>query len=492
MTAPTLKDAYVVRFIRPIAPAELGYVLHLYQPIIGHAACALYLTLLFSVPQDSGVPQTGMFRWLVATTGLSLDALTQARRRLEAVGLLRTFHVSRDDGDAVFEFLLYPPLPPARFLADDVLNVLLFNALSPAQYRALVDRYGADERDVHAAHRLLSPHAARTELTAAFGDVFVAVSPETLSRESGAEAERESAAAREGRAMPEMDPFAEGAVSFGTVIDEAELEAYLPEGFPRVAEWPQGLREAVQRLAFLFGLDAYALSVHLQDPFVCGDDGVPDAERLKQVIKQAYLHRSKGKWPRIAERVQPPALRTVQGEPKSREEAHIRTLETLSPVRLIERHQGGAPVSEADLRIVEALLEDYRLPPGVVNVLIEYVMITNDYKLPRNLVFKIAAHWKRKKVQTVPEALAVAREEHQLYQQWRGGRDASATKGQGKGERRARRASGGEEKLASSIAHQLEREREGAYEERRERPIAEDEELLRLVYELEARKKGKS
>ncbi|WP_172673573.1 hypothetical protein, partial [Calditerricola satsumensis] len=62
----------------------------------------------------------------------------------------------------------------------------------------------------------------------------------------------------------------------------------------------------------------------------------------------------------------------------------------------------------------------------------------------------------------------------------------------GKGERRARRASGGEEKLASSIAHQLEREREGAYEERRERPIAEDEELLRLVYELEARKKGKS
>ncbi|WP_256205602.1 hypothetical protein [Calditerricola satsumensis] len=115
MTAPTLKDAYVVRFIRPIAPAELGYVLHLYQPIIGHAACALYLTLLFSVPQDSGVPQTGMFRWLVATTGLSLDALTQARRRLEAVGLLRTFHVSRDDGDAVFEFLLYPPFRRRAF-----------------------------------------------------------------------------------------------------------------------------------------------------------------------------------------------------------------------------------------------------------------------------------------------------------------------------------------------------------------------------------------
>jgi len=405
---------------------------------------------------------------------------------------MRTFHVSQDDGEAVFEFLLYPPLPPARFLADDVLNVLLFNALSPNQYRMLCDRYGADARDVHAAHRLLSPHAARTELTASFGDVFVAVSPEKLSREGDAEAEREIAAAREGRVLPEMDPFVQGAVSFGTVIDEAELEAYLPPDFPRVAEWPPDARDAVQRLAFLFGLDAYALSVHLQDPFVCGDDGMPDAERLKQVIKQAYLHRSKGKWPRVAERVQPPALRTVQGEPKSREEAHIRTLETLSPVRLIERHQGGAPVSEADLRIVEALLDDYQLPPGVVNVLIEYVMITNDYKLPRNLVFKIAAHWKRKKVKTVPEAIAVAREEHQLYQSWRGGRDASAAKGQAKGERRTRRASGGEDKLASSIAHQLEREREGAYEERRERPIAEDEELLRLVHELEERKKGKS
>ena len=40
-------------------------------------------------------------------------------------------------------------------------------------------------------------------------------------------------------------------------------------------------------------------------------------------------------------------------------------------------------------QLVEELVETYGLPFAVVNVLIEYVLLTNDYKLPRSLVEKI-------------------------------------------------------------------------------------------------------
>lgn len=61
---------------------------------------------------------------------------------------------------------------------------------------------------------------------------------------------------------------------------------------------------------------------------------------------------------------------------------------------------------------------DQQLLPGVVNVLIEYVMRTNDMKLPRAYVIKIAAHWARKNIKTVKEAMTLAQTEHQKYQEW--------------------------------------------------------------------------
>ncbi len=59
-----------------------------------------------------------------------------------------------------------------------------------------------------------------------------------------------------------------------------------------------------------------------------------------------------------------------------------------------------------------------KLTPGVVNVLIYYVMLRSDMKLAKTYVEKIAGHWARKKVGTVAEAMALAKEENRQYQEW--------------------------------------------------------------------------
>ncbi len=53
----------------------------------------------------------------------------------------------------------------------------------------------------------------------------------------------------------------------------------------------------------------------------------------------------------------------------------------------------------------------YKLLPGVVNVLVDFVMKKNNMKFTKGFVEKIASHWARKEIKTVKAAMELAREE---------------------------------------------------------------------------------
>jgi replication initiation and membrane attachment protein len=96
----------------------------------------------------------------------------------------------------------------------------------------------------------------------------------------------------------------------------------------------------------------------------------------------------------------------------------IKQLEEISPRELLKEISGGAEPTKADLQIIEEVMLNQKLTPGVVNVLIYYVMLRSDMKLAKTYVEKIAGHWARKKVGTVSEAMALAKEENRQYQEW--------------------------------------------------------------------------
>ena len=53
----------------------------------------------------------------------------------------------------------------------------------------------------------------------------------------------------------------------------------------------------------------------------------------------------------------------------------------------------------------EDLLVDYKLKPGVVNVLLDYAINVNNKKLTRGFVETIAGEWQRKGIETVEDAM---------------------------------------------------------------------------------------
>jgi replication initiation and membrane attachment protein len=96
----------------------------------------------------------------------------------------------------------------------------------------------------------------------------------------------------------------------------------------------------------------------------------------------------------------------------------MKQLETISPRQLLIEISGGAEPSMSDLQLIEDIMFQQKLLPGVVNVLIYYVMLRTNMKLSKKYVEKIASHWARKKVRTVKEAMELAKQEAKTYQSW--------------------------------------------------------------------------
>ena len=55
---------------------------------------------------------------------------------------------------------------------------------------------------------------------------------------------------------------------------------------------------------------------------------------------------------------------------------------------------------------------EQKLNPGVVNVLISYVLQVNDQQLKKSFVETIAGQWKRLNVETVEDAMRLTEKEH--------------------------------------------------------------------------------
>lgn len=177
------------------------------------------------------------------------------------------------------------------------------------------------------------------------------------------------------------------------------------------------VREAIKKLAFLYGispLDMQKIVMSVIDPA----ENI-DIESLRKAARDWYQFERGEELPSLSTRVQPLSYRTMtNAEPKTKEEQLIKQLETISPRQLLIEISGGAEPSMSDLQLIEEVMFQQKLLPGVVNVLIYYVMLRTDMKLSKAYVEKIASHWARKKIRTVKEAMELAKKEVKKYQSW--------------------------------------------------------------------------
>ncbi|MBU5212524.1 replication initiation and membrane attachment family protein [Heyndrickxia oleronia] len=378
----------------------------LYQPLIGTNCYSLYSTLWNEIEINRIWSDDWTHYHLMNFLGLNLREIYEARLKLEGIGLLKTY-MKKDGEERGFIYELQPPLSPEQFFTDGMLNVFLYRQLGHSHFQRM-KKFFSDhviDRDSH------------KEITRSFQDVFTTNNDPFIQ-----DMDAQNASLIENNSQyisrNETSKIQIEVANFDFELLFAGLNEYL---IPRKAITRQ-VKEAISNLAFLYSINAIEMKSLLLSSLNAEQE--IDINDLRKAARDWYQLEHADGVPQLVDRIQPGLQRQAGvNDTMTQEEQLVHYLETTSPRQLLIDISDGAEPSKGDLVAIEEIMFQQQLPPGVVNVLIHYVMLKTDMKLTKNYIEKIASHWARKKVKTVKEAMDLAKNEHRQYQQWAKNKD---------------------------------------------------------------------
>ena len=153
----------------------------LYQPLIGAGAYSLYMTLWSALEQQDRIVTTMTHHNLLLMVGWNLKKVLEERRKLEGIGLLKTY-LKEEDEPRHFTYELQAPLTPDRFFNDGVLNIYLFNRLGRNRYIDLRKYFTVEKSDL----------TNYSDITASFNEVYDSLHPSEMASASHDEEEESS------------------------------------------------------------------------------------------------------------------------------------------------------------------------------------------------------------------------------------------------------------------------------------------------------------
>ena len=113
------EDYYEVRLGSMLASYDRDILTILYQPIIGCVALALYFTLWGEVKYND-FSSLKKHESLATKMGIDVNQILEGRKKLEGIGLLKTYKQKLDKNKYSFVYEIFAPKTPKDFF-DDVL-----------------------------------------------------------------------------------------------------------------------------------------------------------------------------------------------------------------------------------------------------------------------------------------------------------------------------------------------------------------------------------
>lgn len=373
-------DSYIVMNKTVMNDQDKSLITKLYQPIIGYTAVSLYFTLVDDLDEMKLMSSERTHHHLMTTMQLKLDCIVEAREKLEACGLLKTY-IKNERHIHHYVYLLYSPISAQEFFNHPILNIVLYNNIGKKEYENLVACYKIPRYNLKEYE----------EITANFSDVFKTSVGNSLERVSDI-AKKES-----------------NSLLIKEQIDFNLLIASLPKSMISERCFSTEVRELINSLAYIYHLDDMAMQGLIRNAI--NEKGLIDRVELRKLCRNYYQFEQGGKLPTLVYSTQPDYLKKETGD-TSKWAKMVYTFENISPYDYLKNKYKGAEPTSRDLRLIENLLIDQKLKPGVINVLLSYVLKINDQKLSRNYIETIVGQWKRLNIETVEEAMRITEKEH--------------------------------------------------------------------------------
>ena len=351
----------------------------LYMPIIGNNAVSLYLKLQ-SEASKSYISEELSHHHLMTSMNLTLDNIKDSRLKLEGIGLLKTYYKEGEINSYIYE--LYSPVTPNEFFSHPIFNVVLYNNVGKNEYNRLFDYFK-------------TPHLSLKDyedITSSFDSVFKSRNYTLF------EVNNENIVSKNKLLLRyELD------FDFDLLISTLSKDAFNEKCLNKT------MKELIINLSFLYEIDSITMADLIRASL--NEKGNIDKDELRKKTRKYYQINNDNRLPSLIFKSQPEYLKEASGN-NSKKGKIIRVFESYSPLDFLRIKYKGVKPTDRDIRILENLVMDLELNPAVVNVLIDYVLRTNNNKLVKSYVETIAGQWKRSGVETASEAMELAGKEH--------------------------------------------------------------------------------
>ena len=372
-------DTYVVFNKTIIGDIDHKILALLYQPILGSIAVSLYHTLWSYLDPTETSSNEWTHHHLMTCMRIKLHDIEEAREKLEAIGLMKTYQKKGNVNHYVYT--LFSPLTPSEFMNNPILSTTLYRNIGDTAYKKTMEYFKIPTLNLRDYE----------EVTMSFKDVFESTD---LSYVEQLEIETKTKKS----ASIEVES-----------LDLESIFAMIPEDLFSKKSVTKETRNLLHKLGFIYQFNEEQMCELIRNSL--NEKKTIDKNLLKTNCRKYYQFENNGKLPSLIFRNQPEYLRKPVGD-QSKKAKMIYQFETTSPYDLLCSKYNGVRPSRSDLNLLEYLLLDMDLKPGVVNVLIDYVLKINQNKLTKGFVETIASQWAKSKVETVEGAMALAEKEY--------------------------------------------------------------------------------
>ena len=372
-------DTYTVINKTVITSNDKKIITMLYQPIIGYTACSLYFTLLDDLDKKEQVSNPITHHHLMAIMQLKLEEIVKAREKLEAIGLLKSY--LKKESVNKYVYLLFSPLSANEIFNHPILNIVLYNNLGKEEYDKLVNYYKVPRISLKDYE----------DITLSFDDVFSPIA---------------------GRSIDVQDDIVKknsNSILLNKCIDFDFLISSIPKEMVNEKCFSSDIKELINSLAFTYNIDDDTMISLVRDSL--NEKGNIDKTILRKSCRNYYQFEEAGRLPTMVYHRQPDYLKKPVGD-SSKWAKMVYTFENISPYDYLRAKYKGAEPTARDLRLIENLLIDQKLAPGVVNVLLAYVLKINNQKLNKSYIETIVGQLKRLNIETVEDAMKITEKEH--------------------------------------------------------------------------------
>lgn len=372
-------DKYIINNKGIITDSDIKVLVNLYQPIIGSNAVSLYLTLLNDLDKKD-ISASFNHHHLMTLMQLKLDIIKEARDKLEGIGLLKTYFKQGEIDE--YLYVLYSPLSAYEFFNHPILNVVLYNNIGVLEYEKLQEYYKVSRISVKDYQ----------DITRDFESVFTSSINQNLLFDNSSIIDKQT-----------RDIIVKSDIDIDLLIASIPKRLVSPKCFT------DDVRDLIIKLAYLYKIDNLNMQGLVRNSL--NERGMIDKTELRNSCRNYYQFENNGRLPTLIYNRQPEYLKTPLGV-DSKLAKLIYSFENTSPYDFLRKSYGNTEPTNRDKKLIENLMLEQKLNPGVVNVLIDYVLKVNNKKLNKDYIETIVGQWKRLKVETVVDAMEVCKKEH--------------------------------------------------------------------------------